>query len=269
APTFSRTYSRPELVWEIADMMSDNAARTLSFGINSALRFDFPVACKTGTSTDFRDNWTIGFTPEFSVGVWVGNFDGTPMHEVSGVTGAGPILHGIFEHLHAVRGTTWYRTPPQIVERKVHPLTGKVLEENDARGVVEKFAAGNIPPPEKASDYDADGNVKLGAEYSDWLASAENSFRQTTVAADDKAALQITSPLPDSVYLIDPDVQSSARIPLATANPGPLIWESKSLRCRSADGSSFAEAKEGEHHIRVTDPATGRHSEVRISVRAL
>ncbi len=59
-------YSRPELVWQIADILSDNSARTLAFGMNSALRFDYPVACKTGTSTDFRDNWTIGFTPEFS-----------------------------------------------------------------------------------------------------------------------------------------------------------------------------------------------------------
>ncbi|HMG06648.1 MAG TPA: penicillin-binding protein 1C, partial [Chthoniobacterales bacterium] len=87
SPTSAHRYSRPELVWQIADIMSDNSARTLAFGMNSALRFDYPVACKTGTSTDFRDNWTIGFTPEFSVGVWVGNFDGAPMREVSGVTG--------------------------------------------------------------------------------------------------------------------------------------------------------------------------------------
>ena len=117
SPTPSRRYSRPELVWQIADIMSDNSARTLAFGMNSALRFDYPVACKTGTSTDFRDNWTIGFTPEFTVGVWVGNFDGSPMREVSGVTGAGPILHAIFDHLHSTRGTSWYRTPPGIVER--------------------------------------------------------------------------------------------------------------------------------------------------------
>src|SRR6478672_5469420 len=99
--TSIRRYSRPELVWQIADILSDNSARTLAFGMNSALRFDYPVACKTGTSTDFRDNWTIGFTPEFSVGVWAGNFDGSPMREVSGVSGAGPILHAIFDYLHA------------------------------------------------------------------------------------------------------------------------------------------------------------------------
>ncbi len=152
APTAARRYSRPELVWQIADIMSDNSARTLAFGMNSALRFDYPVACKTGTSTDFRDNWTIGFTPEFSVGVWVGNFDGAPMREVSGVTGAGPILHAVFDYLHAQKGTSWYRTPPEIVERNVHPLTGKLLADSDrvacaknsSRGVCRRGVAGRL-----------------------------------------------------------------------------------------------------------------------------
>ena len=265
APTFSRSYSKPELVWQIADIMSDNAARTLSFGINSALRYDYPVACKTGTSTDFRDNWTIGFTPEFSVGVWVGNFDGAPMHEVSGVTGAGPILHGIFDHLHATKGTSWYRTPPQIVERKVHPLTGKLLAENDPRGVREKFASGNLPAPEVPSDYDAAGSVKLGNEYSEWLASAENSLRHTTALAE----FRITSPLPGSTYLVDPDVHSSGQIPLLAAGGRNLRWASDSLRCIEVDGRPVAIATDGDHHIRVTDAETGRSAEVRITVRSL
>ncbi len=195
APTFSRPFSRPELVWQIADMLSDNAARTLSFGINSALRFDYPVACKTGTSTDFRDNWTIGFTPEYSVGVWVGNFDGAPMHEVSGVTGAGPILHGIFDHLHAVKGTSWYPTPAQMMERTVHPLTGRLLADDDTRGIREKFMSDRLPAVEERSDYDAAGMVKLGAEYSEWLASAENALRDRVVLADAASNLHITSPL--------------------------------------------------------------------------
>ena len=79
-PNQSIRITQPELAWQIADMLSDNNARTLAFGISSSLRFTYPVACKTGTSTDFRDNWTIGYTPEFTVGVWVGNFDGSPMH---------------------------------------------------------------------------------------------------------------------------------------------------------------------------------------------
>ena len=57
--------------------------------ISFAAQFPFPAAAKTGTSKDFRDNWTVGYTPRYTVGVWAGNFDGTPMHNVSGITGAG------------------------------------------------------------------------------------------------------------------------------------------------------------------------------------
>src|SRR3989440_4594008 len=172
SPSAARHYSQPELVWQIADILSDNSARTLAFGMNSALRFDYPVACKTGTSTDFRDNWTIGFTPEFSVGVWAGNFDGAPMREVSGVSGAGPILHTIFDYLHANYGTSWYPTPATIVERTIHPLSGKLLPDGDARGVRDKFLADRLPPAESATDYDEAGRVQLAAEYADWFRSA-------------------------------------------------------------------------------------------------
>jgi penicillin-binding protein 1C len=250
-------------------MLSDNSARTLAFGINSALRYDYPVACKTGTSTDFRDNWTIGFTPEFTVGVWVGNFDGSPMHEVSGVTGAGPILHGIFDHLRAQKGTSWYARPASIVERNVHPLTGKLLTDADRRGVREKFLPEALPAAESPDDYDSGGHVKLGSEYAEWYASAENSLRSETRLAHAASELRITSPLAGATYLVDPDVRSSGRIPLRAAGGEKLTWASESLRCTSEDGASFAIAEEGEHRIAVSDPETGRTSEVRISVRSL
>jgi penicillin-binding protein 1C len=262
-------YSRPELVWQIADILSDNSARTLAFGMNSALRFDYPVACKTGTSTDFRDNWTIAFTPEFSVGVWAGNFDGSPMREISGVTGAGPILHAIFDHLHANYGTSWYRTPSQIVERTVHPLTGKLLADGDARGVREKFVADRLPPAEDATDYDAAHKVRLGAEFTEWFRSAENSLRDQTVLATDSGELLIASPLAGSVYVVDPDVPSSRRIPLVAEGSTKVRWESESLSCRSEAGVDFAEASEGEHRLVAIDPATGRRAETRIKIRFL
>jgi penicillin-binding protein 1C len=267
--TSARRYSRPELVWQIADMLSDNSARTLAFGMNSALRFDYPVACKTGTSTDFRDNWTIGFTPEFSVGVWAGNFDGAPMREVSGVTGAGPILHAIFDYLHGNYGTTWYRTPPGIVERTIHPLTGKLLADGDARGVREKFVVDRLPDPEADADYDAAGNVRLSAEYADWFRSAENGLRDRTVLGMSAGELLITSPLPGSIYVVDPDVPSSGRIPLIANGSAKVEWQSDSLTCRSEAGVDFALATEGEHRLVVTDPATGRKAETRIRIRFL
>jgi penicillin-binding protein 1C len=280
--TSSRRYSSPELVWQIADMLSDNSARTLAFGMNSALRFDYPVACKTGTSTDFRDNWTIGFTPEYSVGVWVGNFDGSPMREVSGVTGAGPILHSIFDFLHTNYGTSWYRTPGGIVERTIHPLTGKLLADRrldgfkpsslsspKAGGVREKFLADRLPPDESPEDYDSNGSVQLGPEYTDWFRSAENSVRDRAVLAAANDTLQITSPLPGSVYVVDPDVPSTGRIPLIANGGTEVEWQSESLACRSEAGRDFALAADGEHRILVTDRASGRRAETWIRIRSL
>ncbi len=254
-----------ECAWLIADMLSDNSARMLAFGATSALRFDFPVACKTGTSTDFRDNWAMGFTPEFTVGVWAGNFDGSPMRDVSGVSGAGPILHAIFEHLHATRGTSWYERPASIVERDVHPLTGKLLASARPDAVREKFLATRLPEMESPTDYDATGKAKLGAEYQDWLASAENSLPTRAIADDAHAALRLLAPLPGSTFLLDPDVPTSRLVMLRAEGHGPLIWESATLRCND----EHAEIVEGEHRIGVTDPATGEHAETWIRVKSL
>jgi penicillin-binding protein 1C len=81
----------------LTDILRDDHARLASFGDRSALDLPFDVAAKTGTSKGFRDNWTVGFTREVTVGVWVGNFDGSPMREVSGITGAAPIFRVVME----------------------------------------------------------------------------------------------------------------------------------------------------------------------------
>lgn len=268
APTFTRAISRREYVWQIADILSDNDARTLSFGMNSALRFDYPVACKTGTSTDFRDNWTIGFTPEFSVGVWVGNFDGSPMREVSGVTGAGPIFHAIMDHLRSTRGTSWYRTPPGIVVRNIHPLTGKLVAAEDSRAIREKFLSGHLPRSEERDDYDQGGRVRLEPEYAQWFQSGENGLTDRVTLATD-SPLRITSPLPGSTYVVDPDIPSTRSIPLAATGAARLSWKSDSLECADEQGRQVARASEGEHHIIVTDLDSGRHAETWIRVRSL
>ena len=85
----------------IADILSDRAARTLTFGLDSHLDTPFWSAVKTGTSKDMRDNWCIGFSRSFTVGVWVGNFEGDAMHDVSGVTGAAPVWQELMLALHA------------------------------------------------------------------------------------------------------------------------------------------------------------------------
>ncbi len=85
----------PEAAFLVTDVLADNEARSPAFGRSSALRFNFPVSAKTGTSSDFHDNWVIGSSARVTVGVWVGNFDRTPLRNASGVTGAGPIFRSV------------------------------------------------------------------------------------------------------------------------------------------------------------------------------
>lgn len=114
----------PAPVALLTDILSDELARAPAFGMDNALRLPFPVAVKTGTSRAHVDNWTLGFTKELTVGVWVGNFDGTPMEGVSGITGAGPIFKRVM--IRAMAGVT----PAPLVNRKrfteldICPLSG-------------------------------------------------------------------------------------------------------------------------------------------------
>jgi penicillin-binding protein 1C len=249
-------------------MLSDNAARALAFGMQSPLRFDFPVACKTGTSTDYRDNWAVGYTPEFTVGVWCGNFDGSPMREVSGVTGAAPILHAVFDHLHARFGTTWFARPAEIVERDVHPTTGKLLAQLRADAVREKFIAGNLPALESPSDYEASGRVILGPEYAEWSGSAENGLAERIAVRAVPEKLRVLTPLPGMTFLVDPDLPSSARVPLR-ASGGAVRWECDSLEVRSSGERVFVDAREGEHRLVARDLSSGATAETWIRVKAL
>ena len=83
----------PRVAYLITDILSDKNARVPAFGQGNVLEIGRPAAAKTGTTTDWRDNWTLGYTPDLTVGVWAGNADNTPMKGVSGISGAGPIWH--------------------------------------------------------------------------------------------------------------------------------------------------------------------------------
>ncbi len=82
---------RPEHAYLISSILSDREARVPMFGSDPVINLSFTVAVKTGTTNDFRDNWTLGYTPDLAVGVWVGNADYTPMNNTTGLTGAAPI----------------------------------------------------------------------------------------------------------------------------------------------------------------------------------
>lgn len=146
-----KRYLSPEVAYLIADILNDNAARRPAFGANSVLRFPFATLCKTGTTKDFRDNWTFGATEDFTVGVWVGNFDGTPMQNISGVDGAGPILRDVFMHLFKTYPDkqgfqkSEFDMPATMKVRKVCPLSGDLVCEHCPSAIEEKFVLNHLP----------------------------------------------------------------------------------------------------------------------------
>jgi len=91
----------PAAAWIVADILADRGARSAGFGFENPLATRFWSAVKTGTSKDMRDNWCVGFSRRYTVGVWVGNFDGSPMQDVSGISGAAPAWLDIMQALHA------------------------------------------------------------------------------------------------------------------------------------------------------------------------
>jgi penicillin-binding protein 1C len=106
----------PEAAFIVSDILADRGSRSPTFGLENSLSTPYWSAAKTGTSKDMTDNWCIGFSREYTVGIWVGNFSGEPMHNVSGVTGAAPLWVRILDYLAARRGFSAAapETPPGI-----------------------------------------------------------------------------------------------------------------------------------------------------------
>ncbi len=129
----------------ISDMLSDPHARIPSFGTNSALEIGRPAAAKTGTTTDFRDNWVLGYTPNLVVGVWVGNADNTPMVDVTGISGAGPIWNQFMRRVLLGQPELAFIRPPGIVTQEVCTISGLLPTPECPRRRLELFVEGTEP----------------------------------------------------------------------------------------------------------------------------
>ncbi len=144
---------RPEYAYLISSILSDDEARRQMFGRNSALNLPFDAAAKTGTTNDFRDNWTMGYTPDLVTGVWVGNADYTPMVNTTGLSGAAPIWAEFMKD--AVSRVTNdnpapFSRPAGIVEQVVCAISGTLPSKWCPEQTTELFAADQPPlPPEK------------------------------------------------------------------------------------------------------------------------
>ena len=135
----------PRVAYLITSILSDNTARAPAFGEYSVLRLNRPAAAKTGTTTDWRDNWTIGYTPDLVTGVWVGNADNKPMERVSGVTGAGPIWHDFMQEALKGQPARDFARPAGLLDLDVCATSGLLPTPYCPYTKREVFVAGTEP----------------------------------------------------------------------------------------------------------------------------
>jgi penicillin-binding protein 1C len=171
-----RRVADPGAAWLVGDILADDAARVRTFGFDSHLATRGWAAVKTGTSKDMRDNWCVGWTDRYTVGVWVGNASGAPMHSVSGVSGAAPIWQALVRRLH---GDAPSRAP--------HPPAG--LE----RIAIRYESGAEAPRPE-------------------WfLAGTGAALQRSGSQVAGATRYGIASPRDGSLYAIDPDMPPAAQ----------------------------------------------------------
>lgn len=153
SPIFGKKVMPSEVAFIISDILSDNNARTMAFGPNSELKVNKQrVSVKTGTTNDYRDNWTIGYTPSYLVAVWVGNNDNTPMSGiVSGVTGAAPIWNELMSEMLKGKKPEIPQKPAKIVGKYVCSSTG--LPSTDGGKCPTRFEYFIKGAPQKTVNY--------------------------------------------------------------------------------------------------------------------
>jgi penicillin-binding protein 1C len=190
----------------ITDILSDNEARRKSFGTNSPLAFEERVAAKTGTSSGFRDAWTVGFDREHTVAIWAGNFDGRPMRDTLAVRSAAPlwasVMHELLRNDHPLN-------PPSadLVRREICVTTGLLPSRFSAGKTTKLFLKGTEPQQDCASWFSEKGQLLLPGEYAMWCASRDNGLGAAVVPEP-----RITNPLPNSKYEIDPVLPRAQRV---------------------------------------------------------
>ncbi len=200
-------------VYLVTHILADNNARVRTFGQTSLLATRGFAAVKTGTSKDMRDNWCIGFTDRFTVGVWVGNASGAAMHGVSGVSGAAPVWRALVEHLHRGRPSQWPTLPAGVVNERV------------------LFDAAREPAREEV--------FVRGTEQGRQTAGTQMANAQR---------YGITSPRDGSLFAIDPDIPPAAQRISFEGEHG--LWVLDGKRLGSAKEWSWAPWP-GQHELKL------------------
>jgi penicillin-binding protein 1C len=213
-----RQITSPQAAWIVADILADPNARAGTFGIDSALRLPFWAAAKTGTSKAMRDNWCIGFSDRFTVGVWVGNLEGDPMRAVSGTSGAAPVWRDVMMALHAGRA---------------RPAAGRRRRSRRARSA----SPTGIEQPRR--EYFLKGTALTQ------VASAPETARRP----------RIVNPVAGSVYALDPTFRSiaSGSRSESRAKSSGIACCSTAQDLGTADSRPLVLPQRGQHRLRLVD----------------
>jgi penicillin-binding protein 1C len=255
----------------VGDILSDGNARARTFGTDSVLATRFWSAVKTGTSKDMRDNWAVGWSERYTVGVWVGNASGAAMHDVSGTSGAAPIWAAVMGFLHAREPSRAPRAPPGLVRTPV-------------RFGPAPLAPAGSPPLEAARDewfvpgtqqalfaidsiaYSAYVEMARGQKDQKSSVGSATTASAATAATVITTGARITAPASGTVVALDPDIPPARqRLHLRASGQG-LYWR--------MDGKPLGRGPQvawlpwpGRHVIQITDAAGTVLDEVRIEVR--
>ena len=202
----ARPVLAPAAAFVVADILADNGARVPTFGLDSVLATPYPTAVKTGTSKDMRDNWCVGFSGRFTVGVWVGNASGEPMHDVSGVTGAAPVWRAVMDALQRPGGpvaTSMSAAAAAEASRPGGPVPAGVER------VPVRFAGG------------------LEAPRDEWFLAGTAQARIVQASAGGRAVRPIVAPEDHAIVALDPDIPPDAqklRFAAAPGQPAGARW---------------------------------------------
>ena len=212
------------------------------------------LAWKTGTSSGFRDAWTIAFNPQYVVGVWIGNMDGGAAPGLVGKLAAAPVAWDIFRRLYARNDAQWFDRPAGLAERAVCAVSGQPPGPHCARMVDDWYIKG-------ASMFECCTVHKHGAEP-EWPAAVTAFLSKQGGARPEEAGLKITAPAQGSSFkLVD---GLAARQELQLTATRPAHWFVNATYLGEGDRLAWSLAR-GHHDIICTDPA-GHVDQVTIRV---
>ncbi len=274
-----RIMSQRTAFW-ISDILSDDRAREYAFGEGSTLEFPFTVAVKTGTSQAYRDNWTVGFTRDVTVGVWVGNFDRSELRNSSGVTGAAPIFRAVMleasKRAHGslpIGDDDAIVAAPSSVERvEVCALSGSRPSLSCPSRRTEWLPVDQAP---EFCSWHHDGWTDWPPEYRSWARSAglldppPTRAGAVPLTARNDGRVRVTHPPDGATFLIDPTLRNEFQaLRLRSTGRGSVTWrvDRRVVGAVPSDRHLEWPLSPGRHEISATD-GSGRSDRVVIWVK--